>query len=83
MYVLTDVTHSHQHHIITKPCAEHVGGTARHTNSNADLTKLIVFWCTLQYNPFIFVEDLTKPQIRELDVGNSAYVQYIHIMVEG
>lgn len=55
----------------------------RATNSDADLTKLIVPRCTLQYNPFIFVENLAKPQIRELDVGNSADVQYIHIMVKG
>lgn len=51
-------------------------------NSNADLLKLIVSRSTLQYNPFVFIGDFTKPQIRELDVDKSADVVYIHIMVK-
>lgn len=51
-------------------------------NSNADLILLQHFWNTLQYNPFIFVGDFTKPQITELDVDKSADVLYIHITVE-
>ncbi|CAB3219884.1 unnamed protein product [Arctia plantaginis] len=51
-------------------------------NSNADLIRLIISRGTLQYNPFIFVEDFADPQIRELDVDKNANLVYIHITVE-
>lgn len=65
------------------PCAEHVGAPLSHTrNSNADLINLIVSRITLQYNPFILVEDFAKPQICKLNGDESADVMYIHIMLE-
>lgn len=51
-------------------------------NSNADLIILIISRGTLQYNPFIFVEDFADPQIRELDVDDNANLVYIHITEE-
>lgn len=81
--IICDVIFIREYHYYEAMCRTRRRATVCHIrNSNADLILLSHSQDTLQYNPFVFVEDFAKPQIAELDVDKSADVLYIHIMVE-